>query len=562
MKHNISLLFLLSVLTLWSNFLQAGVTVSIDRNPVRVNESFQLFFETDTSVDSNPDFSPLRRYFESLSTSQSNNISISNGKYQRSMKWTLQVMPQQEGDFVLPAIKFGNDQSELFRVTVKSANESSSAASDGLIFELISDDTSVYVQSQVLVTLRLMSDSNISGYQMGDLQIEDMDVVVEPLGDVKQYQTKLNDKPYLVLERQFALFPQQSGILNIGPILAEVRYGSRSRSLFDPFQSSGELRRVASKKITLRVQTRPETFNAAFWLPSKSVKLNEDWRGNLDQIRAGEPLTRIISLTAEGLTSAQLPELDQVDVAGIKQYPDKPVLEDQRSAQGINGIRQQRTAIIATAAGQYTLPEITIPWWNLKTGTQEIARLPARTIEVRPAATEATASQSAEAVKPLLTDGSVESVDRQPESVSYWMWVSIVLALGWIVSIFFWWIKRKGSSRLRSESENLSDNNLRKASKHLRRACMNSNASDARIALLSWANAVVDNKKFNNLNQVTRYFGSPLKQQVDLLNRGLYSSSEGDWKGDSLWECCEQVSAALTASEDTSKQQNLSPLIP
>ena len=562
MKHNFSLLVLLSTLLFWSDLLQAEVTVSIDRNPVRVNESFQFFFETDTSVDGDPDFSPLQQYFQILNTSQSNNISIINGKYQRSLKWTLLVMPGKEGDFVLPAIKFGKDESELFRVTVKPASQSSVLSNEGLVFELSSDEVPLYVQSQVIVTLRLMSDSNISGYQMGDLVIEDMDVVIEPLGEVKQYQTRLDDKPYLVLERQFALFPQQSGTLNIGPILAEVQYGSRSRSIFDPFQSSGKLKRISSGKLSLEVLAKPESFDAPFWFPSTAVNLSEDWLGELSDLTAGEPVTRIISLTAEGLTAAQLPDLLQVDVAGIKQYPDKPVFEDKRSSQGITGIRQQRTAIIPTGAGRYTLPEITIPWWNLETGKQEVARLPARTIEVNRAVNEAVVLQPETDLIPVLSGDPVKAVDVQPESKSYWVWISLLLAVGWAASMLAWWVMRGRINWRRTESTDSVEVGLREAKKCLHRACVSKNASQARSALLSWANAVVVKHKFVNLNQVTRYFGNPLKQQVDKLNQALYSPSTGDWNGELLWDICELISAELIPSAETGRLQSLRPLNP
>ena len=562
MKPNYSLWILLLALVFGSDLVQAKVTVSIDRNPVRFNESFQLFFEADASVDSDPDFSPLQQYFQILNTSQSNNISIINGKYQRSLKWTLLAMPKLEGDFVLPAIKFGKDKSELFRVEVKPASQSSMPGGEGLTFELTSDDAPLYVQSQVIVTLRLMSDSSISGYQMSDLVIEDMDVVIEPLGEVKQYQTRLDDNPYLVLEKQFALFPQQSGVLNIGPIRAEVQYGSRSRSIFDPFQSSGNLKRVSSDKLSLQVLAKPESFNAPFWLPSTAVKLSEDWRGDLSQITAGEPVTRIISLTADGLTAAQLPDLSQLDVAGIKQYLDKPVFEDKRSSRGINGIRRQRTAIIATGAGRYTLPEIAIPWWNLETGKQEVARLPARTIEVNRAVSEAAVLQPEAELIPVLSGDPVKSVVGQAESISYWMWVSVLLAVGWVASTLVWWVRRSGINWRRTESTDSIEISLRKAKMNLHRACLSNNASQVRSTLLSWADAMVVSQKFDNLNQVTHYFGNPLKQQVDRLNQAIYSPSKDGWNGELLWTVCEQISAELMPLAETGRLQGLPPLNP
>ena len=102
MRRHYSFRILFLFLAFCCGLAQAAVTVSVDRNPVRVNESFQLYFESDGSVDGDPDFSPLQQYFQILNRSQSNNISIINGKYQRSLKWTLQVMSKQEGDFIHP----------------------------------------------------------------------------------------------------------------------------------------------------------------------------------------------------------------------------------------------------------------------------------------------------------------------------------------------------------------------------------------------------------------------------------------------------------------------------
>ncbi len=561
MKRNFLLFLLLSVLMLCSELVQAKVTISADRNPVRVNESFQLYFQVDESINGDPDFSPLQQDFQILNRSQSNNISIINGKYERSLKWTLQIMPKQAGEFVLPAIKFGSQESDLFRLTVKPASLSRSP-DDGLIFEIISDESSVYIQSQVIVTMRLMSDSNISGYQMGDLAIEDMDVVVEPLGDVKQYETRLDDKPYLVLEMQFALFPQQSGTLNIGPIPAEVQYGGRTRSIFDPFQTRAEVRRISSKKITLEVLAKPESFHAAHWFPSTDVELEEEWNGDLNQLIAGEPVTRIISLSAAGLTAAQLPELVQTDIPGIKQYPDKPVFENQRSSEGINGIRRQRTAIIPTGGGRYIIPEISIPWWNLETGQQEVARIPARTIEVDRAANEAISVQPVEELVPAATEGSAKPVTRRSDSGSLWMWISIFLGAGWIASFLLWLFMRRKTIWFLPESVNSTEISQRKTVKRLRRACAGNNNAEARTALLGWANAMEPGQNFINLNQVTRYFGNPLKLQVDLLNQSSYSLSAGDWNGELLWRTCEQITAELISSGPTKTVAGLQPLNP
>jgi len=562
-RKNHSLWVLLSALALFCGPVRADVTVSIDRNPVHLNESFQLIFESDESVDGDPDFSPLEQNFQILDRSQSNNISIINGKYQRNLKWTLQVMPTQEGDFILPAIDFGNQKSKSFLVTVKPASQTSVQDNEGLILELSSDESSLYVQSQVIVTLRLLiSSSNVTGYQMGDLAIEDMDVVIESLGDVKQYQTRLDKKSYLVLEQQFALFPQQSGTLKIGPVRAEVQFGSRSRSIFDVLKSPSKIKRVRSKSLDLQVLATPGTFNAAHWLPSTDVQLDDEWQGDLNQLTAGEPVTRVITLTAEGLTAAQLPDLVQTDVTGIKQYPDKPVSENQRSSRGIDAVLQRRIAIIPTAAGRYHLPEITIPWWNIRTGQQEVARIPSRTIEVQPGANSTVASTPGSGELPIVAESPGDVPLLQPEPDWFWLWMSIILGAGWLASFIAWWLSRRGSRLRSTRSDDAMKNDLPRAIKRLRQACADNSAGDAREAVLSWANALENNRRFVNLNQVARFFGNPLKQQLDLLNRSIYSESAGDWGGESLRLACEEVADQHISDDKLAVLNGLQPLNP
>ena len=541
-----------------SGLSEAEITVSIDRQPVHVNESFQLFFEASESPDDDPDFSLLQQHFIILNTSQNSQISIINGDYKRSIKWTLQLMPKQVGEIIVPAISFGDDKTEPFQVSVKPAPQSSSGSKSGLIFELSVDRDTVAVQGQVIVSMRLLSNVNISAYQFGELITDKMDVVIEPLGEVKRFQTRIGDQPYLVLEQKHALFPQQSGRLTIPPVLGEVRVATQSRSLFDPFQSQGEIRRVRSAELNIDVTGIEPEFSGQHWLPSNNVRLSEVWQQDLDNLVAGEPLTRTLILTAEGLTAAQLPELKQGAIDKIKQYPDQAVQNDQRSENGIVGVVQQKIALIPTAGGTYTLPEVAIPWWNARTGQQEVASISARTIQVAAAA----GIEPALISQPPTTSSeqATNPVEVVQTSNPFWIWFSLFLACGWLVSGLFWWISRRQATL--TDAEQLSKKpSLRNASKALEKVCHQNNALTAREALLPWANALEAERKFVNLNELAQYFGEPLKTALREMNQSLYSANSDDWNGEHLWQTCSAIAETSKASEklEVDRLQALNP---
>ena len=559
-KPGLSWWVLLSSLVLYSGLAGAAITVSIDRSPARVNESFQLYFEADGSVDGDPDFSPLQQYFSILNKNQSSNISVINGNYKRSTKWTLQVMPQQSGTFIVPAISFGSEKSRPFEVKVSQARQPTASDDDGPQFEFIADKTSLYVQSQVVVTLRLISDTDISDYKIGEMDFNGMDVVVEDLGDIAQYQTKIDDRAYLVLEKKYALFPQQSGTLTIEPIPAAIQLGGRSRSLFDPFQNSGQVVRLQSLPISLEILTKAESFKAPHWLPSTGIQLSEDWQGELEQLSAGIPITRTITMTAEGLTAAQLPELVQQEVQGINQYPDKPTQKDRRSGAGVVGKRQQKIALIATKGGQYTIPEISIPWWNLETDQMEYARIPSRVIEVQ-SVTETASNAELDSKPGPLETNQVTVVS--PARVNYfWVWLSAFLAAGWILSVLAWWFGRKDLTGRQTEKMKAAGTSLSRASRRLRQACTSNKPLEARDAILIWATALKPERGFTNLNQVARDFDYLLKPLIDDLNQGLYSQSVGEWNGQDLWSCCEQIMASMESPGSNTTSTQLMPLNP
>jgi hypothetical protein len=490
----------------------AEVQVSIDRNPVQVNESFQLVFSLDAD----------RR---------SSGISIINGEYQRSVKWGLKLMAKQVGEFTVPAIRFGNESSKPFQVTVKPSSMAS-VPHDRLVLELLADKSEVFVQGQVILTLRLLSATDISAYQFGDISLQNLDAVIEPLGDERQYQTRIADRSYLVLEQQFALFPQQSGRLTVAPARAEVRLPSKSS--FDPFRTGGEIRQLRSQSLFVDVAPVPAEFKGPYWLPADKVELREEWQGDLTALVAGEPVTRSLSLLAEGLTAAQLPELELIPIAGIKQYPDQAELENRRSGKGVTGERVQKVALIPGTAGRYLVPAINLPWWNLQSGKMEIATIPEREIIVSAAA-------GVSIVEPPVAEAQTTLQESAPAAANpFWLWLSLALASGWMLSALYWWYRLRAPTGATKSSPG-EHPDLRQARKQLQQACNDSDAISARRVLLSWGQALLAPRRISNLHQLGDTLGADLRHEIEMLNQSLYAPSAESWRGQALWSLCQQL---------------------
>lgn len=539
---------LMLILLLWGSLQPAvaEVEVTIDRNPVQVNESFQLVFSLDQSPDRTPDFSALQQHFLVLGNNRSSSISIINGEYRRSVKWTLQLMAKQIGEFVIPAISFDAQSSEPFQVTVK-PSALASVPHDQHVLEMIVDESEVYVQSQVIVTLRLLSATDLSAYQFGEISTEGLDVVIEGLGDVHQYQTRIADRSYVVLEKRFALFPQQSGELTIPPVLAEVRLPSRSQ--LDPFRRGGEIRRFRSQPLVIDVGPVPAGFSGGHWLPATHVELREQWSGDLSTLVVGEPVTRSLTLVADGLTAAQLPELELPTIDGIKQYPDQPVLENSHDNNGISAQRVQKVALIPGAKGVYRLPEISVDWWNRATGKMETTTIPARELQVAAAASAVTDDKSIAPSQAPVPEVQVVAGNQ------FWLWMSLFLACGWALSVGYWWF---ASQRARPSPTAVSEpSSLRKARRRLQQACADNDAVAARAALLDWGRALLAPRRVANLHELSGLLGDALRLEAEALNQSLYAGGGTAWQGQSLWPLCQQLQKQAQAPDPAASSELL-----
>ncbi|MGZ5011276.1 MAG: BatD family protein, partial [Methylobacter sp.] len=210
------------------NVFAAQIGVSFDRNPVSLDESFQIIFTANDTPDNDPDFSPLEQDFEILGQSQSSNSSWINGRSSRTIQWTLNVMAKHPGNLVVPAVKFGDDESQPASILVTQATASKTVnTDDDLFLEVEANPQSPYVQSQVLYTVRLYRRVDIAQAALNEPELSD--AVVEKLGDDSNYNTQIDGVNYLVTERKYAIFPQKSGALTIKPLMltAEVMASNR-----------------------------------------------------------------------------------------------------------------------------------------------------------------------------------------------------------------------------------------------------------------------------------------------------------------------------------------------
>lgn len=532
-------LLLLSLLLNAPWLSAAEINVTVDRGSVNLNESFQITFTATDSPDDDPDFTPLEQDFEILGQSQSSHSSWVNGTSSKTIQWVLQVMAKHAGNLTVPAVRFGDDvsQTTTVRVTEGAANKDLPANSD-LFLEVEASPEDPYVQSQVLYTLRLYRRVEIS--QAGMNEPELADAVIEKLGDDSNYSTQINGEDYWVTERKYAIFPQKSGRMTIRPLELTAQVVTTARPSFGGFFSPRmtKTQRVASRPIELEVKPAASTFTGQHWLPAEQLELKQEWSGDIEHMKVGEPLTRTLTLLAKGTTVSQLPELSTAKAQDqLKSYPDQPVLKEQKKNDGMIAFRQEKIALIPSKEGSYKLPAIEVPWFNTRTRQMEVATIPETMIHAAAAAgAQVAAPAKAQAEERPETVEPTPAV--QVRQVNIWPWVSGFLATGWLATLVYFLFRRPAKQPVPQATA--TEVNLNDSIKRLKQACSSDDAAAAKDALLDWGRQKLDAA---NLGAIASCCDARLRDEILLLNRVLYGRDAGHWQGKRLFQAFSENNA-------------------
>jgi len=502
---------------LWTNLSWAELSATADRRTIAMGETLRLTLLGDAGEQpAEIDLTPLNRDWEILSRSSATNARFINGQNQVTRTLEMELAPLRQGTLTIPSLTAGGRSTTPLAIRVNP--EPVVAPGDELVlFDASVDERSVYVQSEVILTVTLQQAINLDGGEISNFDIPD--AVVENL-ERRSFQRRVGNRTWLVTELRYAVYPQKSGALRIPAIGFTAREVQPGRSLLGA--RLGRRLRMASTPLEIDVKSVPTSFPGEVWLPARALTLEENWSIDPASLNVGDSTTRTLTLTARGLQGSQLPPLSSVqgavNIPELRFYPDQESIDQSELAEGLQGRRVQSEALVARSGGTWTLPEIRVPWWNIETDRLEFATLPAKSVVV-------TAIQTADQIN----DPSI-APSASPVGTTLPLWLWAVSTAGWLVSLalgILLWLSRRqtagpsptpGGAKAKSAS-------VRQALVEIRKAAEQQDATLLRKAILQWADLHRD-QRFSSLEALARVSTEPLATRLSAVDRSLYGDGE------------------------------------
>jgi hypothetical protein len=555
------------------------VEVTVDRTELARGETLTFTIRVfDQRQGMQLDLTPLTSDFDVLGTRTSSQIRSINGAVEAWTDYIVTLFPLTEGELTIPALTINNATTDPVTITVLNQGPKSNQSSEELFLELEVNKEAVYVQEQLLFSVRLFYTINgIRNPQFTELEMPNS--VIQLIGSPNQYEKLIDGIRYGVYEKRYVIFPQRSGPLEIPDILfrGEVTDGS-SNFVFRNLNT----RRVTAfiEGITIDVKARPAAAqrNDA-WLPVTELTLTETWDTDLADIRVGDSIVRTVTMTAAGLDGAVLPPITGAEIEGVNQYPDPADIQRTFVDGNIVGTRVETLSIVPTAAGIIEIPEIAVPWWNVDTDVQEISIIPATRLDITtvdgavPAEQSVVSTQNIQDVIALAPALTQEEIDAQNQTEyievgASWFNGLIAAAIAIVLlSIYRIVISPRHGDiarylterRLTLAAKYSADNNEKTAYRQLAQAVASGDLKQVRRSLIVWCNHY-----FVNLNVATmedilnQHQNLELAEAAACIQEQLFTAATDNsrsWSVKSLLTIVQQLRATKNQQLKVSAQE-------
>ncbi len=551
------------VLMILSNATFA-LTAKVDRSSLAQNETLTLQIQSDSRQDlSAIDLMQLRKDFEITSRSTQSSFNITNGESKSSTTLILQLKPLRVGSLLIPAFELKGKTSLSKTVFVTEPKQIDSISQDrNVLLEVDVDKKEIIVGEQLLYTLRVLYATDLSNASLQPLELTGVEVEEIP---EQRYQRSIDGRRYNVVERRYALFANKEGELVIPQqeLHAVVSSGSRFGFGIDRFGQRSQQIRIASDEQRIVVKPIPQGQTIADWLPAKRLTLSESWGADPSSVRVGEPLLRKIQLTAEGLSSARLPEISMAAIDGLNIYPEKPELKSETADQGVIGQRTETLAFIPTQEGSYIIPKLSIKWWDTQNKRFQTAVLPEKTLTILPALDIASSADGFSfGNEQAALDNTNVPIQSDTDGVqSWWQYLALFSTFAWALTLVYLWSTRNQSQQPSKSLQKPVDNpTLRHAYHQLKNQCLANDARLVKQALEQWLSIRFPELAKGSLSdKLNRLNNAELLAQVNALNKFLYGQGESDsWQGAGLFVVVEQ----LDGVDEDNGVEGLDPLYP
>ena len=154
---------------------EQNIEVSVDRNELARGETLTYTIRVyDQRQGMQLDLTPLTEEFDVLGTRTSSQIRSINGSVESWTDYIVTLFPLAEGELTIPSLEINDALTDPVAINVINEGPRSNQSNEELFLEIVVNKETIYVQEQLLFTVRLYYTINgIRNPQFTELEMAD-----------------------------------------------------------------------------------------------------------------------------------------------------------------------------------------------------------------------------------------------------------------------------------------------------------------------------------------------------------------------------------------------------
>ena len=216
---------------------------------------------------------------------------------------------------------------------------------------------------------------------------------------------------------KFMLFAQRDGTLTVPPVPVDVEIktwgaggGTRTERMWLPL-------------VEFVTRTPPGAEGLSGLISTTDLTANQNWAPETESPMVGDAIKRTISLRAKDVSGMAFTPMLYSKIENLGIYPGEPTVEDTFARGDLTGTRVETVTYVFEHAGDFQIPDITLPWWDVDASELKHVVLPGLSLQV-------TGS-------PVTESEALQQTEHQPNTGLLWSALLAILVAA-VAVIRFW----------------------------------------------------------------------------------------------------------------------------
>jgi hypothetical protein len=241
----------------------------------------------------------------------------------------------------------------------------------------LSGDEQVWVGQRVTVAVELLAPGYFASAAQFDIPDPAGVLLMPPQGHPVVGNETIDGVLYTVQRHELLAWPMRAGDASIPAVTARFSF-KRNPLDKDEVQAA-----VTTRPIPFTVSLPPGAEGLGTVISARDLEVRDVWNPEpgSEEIKTGEAFKRTITFTAPDVPGMVFPPFRPAEMDGVATYA-KQHIQDSENRGALTGARRDEITYVFQRPGHYTVPAVTLAWFDLDAKALQTELLPAQAFNV------------------------------------------------------------------------------------------------------------------------------------------------------------------------------------